>query len=230
VRVALLAGADPCRPIQGKRPVEWLLEEYTRSDRLPGCLRLLTERGAMMPDPAIAPVLFDDAGAVEAAFRLDPTWLTHRTTLVSAFGSLVDVGLLHIAAEYGHFHAAQALIKLGAHVNATAGTDAYGYNGHTPLFHTVNSNGNRSAGIMRILLDAGADTTIRLKGLHWGQGYPWETLFFDVTPVSFAQMGLLPQVHRSERDIYANIQDLIRARGESMPPVLNVPNKYLSSK
>ena len=60
VRGALEAGADASRPIRGKLPVQWLLQEYTRSDRLGDCLRLLFERGAMLerfggpvwPDPS----------------------------------------------------------------------------------------------------------------------------------------------------------------------------------
>lgn len=62
-----------------------------------------------------------------------------------------------------------------------------------------------------------------------GAGYPWETVFFDVTPVSFAQMGLLPQVHRKESDMYANIAEVIRATGQQFPPLANVPNKYLNN-
>ena len=44
VRAALEQGANPCEPIRGKLPVDWLLEEYTRSDRLGDCLRLLFAR------------------------------------------------------------------------------------------------------------------------------------------------------------------------------------------
>ena len=100
--------------------------------------------------------------------------------------------------------------------------------GHTPLFHTVNSNGNRSEPIMRMLLDAGADASLRLDGLYWGKGYPWETVFFDVTPLSFAQLGLLPQVHRIERDIYSNIRHLVARCGRIMPSLDNIPNRYLA--
>ena len=42
-------------------------------------------------------------------------------------------------------------------------------------------------------------------------GFEWETICFDVTPVSYAQMGLLPQFTRNERDIYANIGLLLVA-------------------
>jgi ankyrin repeat protein len=228
VRAALRAGADPCLPIRGKTPIYWLLGEHTRSERLGDCLRSLLERGATLEDPAVTPVLLDDADAVADAVAAAPSLLEHRTTLTSAFTSLVGVSLLHVAAEYGHLSAACALIEAGADVDATAALDEFGLDGHTPIFHTVNSIGNRSEPVMRLLLSAGARTDVHLKGITWGKGYSWETTFFDVTPVSFAQMGLLPQVHRSERDIYSNIKVLLEAAGRKVPPLENVPNRYLA--
>lgn len=227
---ALAAGADPTQPVRDKLPVYWLLEEYTRSDRLPDCLRLLFDSGAKLEDELLVPVLLDDSDAIKALYESNPSILDHRTSLVSSFTSMIDVTLLHIAAEYGNATAARTLIELGADVNAVAGKDENGLNGHTPLFLTVNSNGNRSAPIMHMLLDAGASTDIRLDGLDWGKGYPWETTFFDVTPISYAQIGLLPQVHRNETDIYANIQAMLTASGRQVPPMNNVPNRYLQPK
>jgi hypothetical protein len=230
VRVALEAGANPHEPIRGKVPVDWLLEEYTRSDRLGDCLRLLIARGAVLRDPAVAPVLLNDAGAIKAAVAATPSLLKHKTTLVSAFTSLVGASLLHVAAEYGNFDAARALVEARADVNARAELDEYGLNGHTPLFHTVNSIHNRSEPIMRLLLAAGATTDIRLAGITWGKGYEWETTFFDVTPISYAQMGLMPQVHRNEGEIYSNVKCLLEAAGRKVPPLENVPNRYLRPK
>lgn len=230
VHSALAAGADACSPIRGKLPVYWLLEEYHRTDRLADCLKLLFDNGAVLDDECLGPVLLNDTESIIESYKHDPSILTHRTSLVSAFVSLVDVTLLHVAAEYGHLNAAKALIELGADVNAQAGVDADGLGGHTPIFHTVNSSFNRSAPIMRLLIDAGADCTIRLDGLYWGRGYEWETVFFDVTPVSFAQMGLMPQVHRHESDIYANIGALLVAGGKAVPELKNIPNKYLQPK
>jgi hypothetical protein len=230
VRAALQAGADPSVPIQGKLATDWLLEQYWRSDRLQECLRLIIERGAKFRDPAIAPVVLDDSDAIRAAVWANPSLLAHRTSLQSSFASLEDVSLLHVAAEFGILNAARTLIELGADVNARAGVDAWGLNGHTPLFHAVNSNANRSAPIMRLLVEAGADCEFFVKGLHWGQGNPWETTFFDVTPISFAQFGLMPQVHRTEDDIYANIRYLLESADRPVPPLANVPNKYLQKR
>ncbi|MFM8397975.1 MAG: hypothetical protein ACKOAH_09095, partial [Pirellula sp.] len=81
-------------------------------------------------------------------------------------------------------------------MNARADVDSDGLNGHTPIFHTVNSNDNRSEPIMQLLFDAGARTDIHLAGIQWGKGFDWETIFFDMTPISYAQIGLMPQVHR----------------------------------
>jgi hypothetical protein len=227
VRAALAAGADVKSPIQGKLATDWLLEQYHRSDRLQECLRLIVERGATYRDPTIALVVFNDVDAIRQAVTDNPSLLSHRTSLQCSFTSLEKATLLHVAAEYGHLEAAQSLIDLGADVNATAGVDQYGLNGHTPLFHAVNSNANRSAPIMKLLVDAGADCEYFVKGIQWGRCHSWETTFFDVTPISFAQMGMLPQVHRKELDQYENIKFLLRAAGRAVPPLDNVPNHYL---
>lgn len=230
IHAILDTGLDVRRPIRGKTPVNWLLEMYTRSDRFPDCLRALLDRGAELDDPLIAPLLLDDADALSAAIRANPSFLEHRTTLVSAFTPLVGATLLHVAAEYGHLKVARRLLELGAEVDARAALDEFGLNGHTPLFHTVNSNGNRSAPLMRLLLDAGARSDVRLPGIVWGKGFEWETTCFDVTPISYAQLGLLPQMHRDDRDIYDNVARLLESAGRRVPPLENVPNRYLKLK
>ena len=229
IRKILDDGFDVRTLIKGKSVVTHLTEMYTRSDSFPDCLRLLLERGGQLDDPRIGPVLLNDAGGLSAALRDDPSLIGHRTSMVSAFTPLIDASLLHVAAEFGNLQAARVLLEMGADVNVTAGVDEHGLNGHTPLFHTVNSNANRSAPLMRLLLDAGARVDVRLPGIVWGKDMEWETTLFDVTPISYAQFGLLPQVHRREHDIYENIRVLLDAAGRNAPPLGNVPNRYLSS-
>jgi ankyrin repeat protein len=228
IRAILDAGLDIRSPINGKPAVNSLIEMYTRSDRFPDCLRLLLERGAVLDDPRIAPVLLDDAEGLSAAIRADPSLIGHRTSMVSAFTPLIGASLLHVAAEFGNVNAARVLLDMGADVNARASFDDFGLNGQTPLFHTVNSNDNRSEPLLCLLLDAGAKPDIRLKGITWGKGFAWETTCFDVTPISYAQLGLLPQMHRRELDIYANITRLLEASRRNVPPLGNVPNWYLN--
>jgi hypothetical protein len=230
LRAAVAGGLDPRAPIRGKSAMQWLTEMYARSDRFPLCVRLLLERGARLDDPAVAPVLLDDAAAVTAAVKAVPALLRHTTTLVSAFTPLVGATLLHVAAEYGNQNAARALIDAGADVNARTPSAADGTGGHTPLFHTVNANGNRSAPIMHLLLERGARTDVVVAALVWGKGFEWETTFFDVTPISYAQLGTLPQMHRKEDDIVTNVKHLLAAAKRPVPPLANVPNRYLRPK
>jgi hypothetical protein len=230
LRAVLDAGLDPRGTVEGKPLVAWLTEMYARSDRFTDCLRMLVERGAPVDDPLVLPVLLDDADATAEMVAADPAAIAHRTTIRSAFTPLEDATLLHVAAEFGNGRAVQKLIGLGADVNAQAGVDEFGLGGQTPLFHTVNSNANRSAPIMQLLLDAGAKADVRLDGLVWGRGYDWETTFFDVTPISYAQLGNLPQMHRKEEDIAANVRALLKAAGRKAPPLSNVPNRYLGPR
>ena len=227
VRGALEQGANPCEPIRGKSPVDWLLQEYTRSDRLGDCLACF--RARHLRDPAVAPVFLNDADATKAAisqirpcYNTGRRWFLHlrRSTTFPCFTWQPN----------WQRQCGSALIEAGADVNARADVDEYGLNGHTPLFHTVNSIHNRSEPIMRLLLAAGARTDIQLAGITWGKGYEWETTFFDVTPISYAQMGLLPQVHRNEDEIYSNLRSLLEASGRTVPPLTNVPNRYLRPK
>lgn len=225
---ALDGGVAAAAPLDGRLPVQWLLEMYTRSDRLPACVRVLLDRGARLPDPRLAPVLLDDAAGVRAAAAADPDLVRHRVSLRSAFTPLEGATLLHVAAEYGHAAAASALMAAGADVNAAAGFDGDGLGGHTPIFHTVNSNANRSVVVMQALLAHGADPGARVAGLVWGRGFEWESTFFDLTPLAFAQLGTLPQMHRDPLHIDAVVRALLSAAGRVVPEMPNVPNRYLT--
>lgn len=228
MRALFDAGLAVDTVLNGQTPLEALLEMYTRSDRFADCLRVLLERGARLEDAALRAVLLDEPAALSAALRADPARLGARTTLRSTFTPLEGVTLLHIAAEYGQLAAARRLIELGAEVDARAALDAHGLGGHTPLFHTVNSNENRALPLLELLLAAGASPATRVAGLCWGRGFEWESTFFDLTPLAYAQLGTLPQMHRRERDVDAVVRCLLAAAGRPIPPLANVPNRYVA--
>jgi hypothetical protein len=229
LQALLERGLDASTTLQGLPLVVHLIEMYLRSDRFVPCLRLLLDHGAALPDPLLAPVLLDDPVAIRSAAQADPAWLKHRASMRSTFTPLDGATLLHVAAEYGHLAAVDTLLELGVDVDAPAAFDADGMNGHTPLFHTVNSHENRSAPVMRRLLAAGADPQRRLNGITWGRGFDWETTCLDVTPIAYAQLGLLPQMQRTEADCYANVAELLRAARRTLPALRNVPNRYLAT-
>ena len=222
IRAALAAGASPVALIKGKRPIDILIEMYSRSPNFVECLRVMLDAGATIEDPLLQAVLLDDPAALRG-LSLDA-----KLNLVGAYTCCSGVSALHVCAEFNSVRCAAALIEAGVDVNARADVDADGLGGQTPLFHAVNSNQNYCRPVMELLVDAGADLDVRLKGLIWGASFEWETVMFDVTPMSYAQCGLYRQVHRDEAAIYSNIAYLYRKQYGVELPVRNVPNKYLS--
>lgn len=225
LRALAANGLDFGAPIRGRSTVDWLVEMYARSERFPECLRALIEGGAAPPLPALAAVLLDDAHAVAALPR---SVLHERVTLRTAFTPLEGATLLHVAAEFQCARALAALLDAGLEVDARAGVDAHGLGGHTALFHTVNSNANRARPLMDMLLARGARADVRIAGLVWGRGFEWESAFFDLTPIAYAQLGTLPQMHRDEREIADNVRRLLASCGRDPAAVTNVPNRYLA--
>ncbi|MBK9387149.1 MAG: ankyrin repeat domain-containing protein [Planctomycetes bacterium] len=223
----LASGVDARALVQGRSLVQWLLEMYFRSDRFPLCLRALLTHGAVLESGWLEPVLLDDEEALRGALRRDSELVRRRASLRSAFTPLDEATALHVACEHGNLRAARVLLEHGALVDARAGLDGREQGGHTPLFHTVSSNANRSAPLMELLLAHGADPSVRVAGLIWGRGFEWETALFDLTPISYALFGLLPQMHRDEVQIYANVRRLLVAGGRDAPASWNVPNRYL---
>ena len=226
VRQAFDRGLDPKAPINGRTPAQWLTEMYFRSPRFADMARLVLDRGATLDDPELVPVLTGDIDGLRRRLDEHPGVLHHRTTLVSVFTPLEDATLLHVAAEYALTDVARVLLDAGLDVDGRAGTDRHGLNGQTPLFHTVNSNWNVAYPLMRLLLERGARTDVLLTGIVWGRGQDWETTLFDVTPLSYAQFGLLPQFHRRSTEIFQNVVEMLTAAGRPVPPLENVPNKY----
>jgi ankyrin repeat protein len=229
IRAALRAGTSATALINGKRPVDLLIEMYTRSPAFQGCLRVLLDAGASVGDPVLEALLLDDLPALTASLASDAQTLNRRFSLPCAYTSLLGVSALHVCAEYNSIRCARALLEAGLDVDVRADVDADGLGGHTPIFHAVNSNQNHCRPVLELLTAAGADLDIRLRGLVWGGGFEWETVVFDVSPISYAQCGLYAQFHRREQDVYSNLDHLYQRRFGVALPFRNVPNKYLRS-
>ncbi|MBL8756778.1 MAG: ankyrin repeat domain-containing protein [Planctomycetes bacterium] len=224
-----VAGRDAGLAVRGKTPVHWLLEMYLRSDRFAPCLRVLLAHGGRLDDPWLRAVLLDDAAAVRAQVAADAGVLERRLDLTCAFTPLLGSTALHVAAEFGHVDVVRELVAAGADVDARARAEADG-DGHTPLFHTVASILDHAAPVLHLLLAAGARTDVTVRQMTWGRGFDWETTLFDVTPLSYCQAGLLPQMHRREADVWRNVRALLAAGGRPVPPLPNVPNRYLQPR
>ncbi len=224
IRSSIAAGESPTALIGGKRPIDILIEMYTRSSQFAPCLRAMLDAGATVGDPLLEAVLLDDDAALE---RIED--VSRKSSPLCAYTCCDGVTALHICAEFNSIRCAKALIARGADVNARADVDAHGLGGQTALFHAVNSNLNYCRPVMELLVDAGADLDLRLKGLVWGKTMPWETVLFDVTVFSYAQCGLYRQFHRREEDIYSNLTLMHRKRYGADAPFRNVPNEYLKS-
>ena len=227
IRAALEAGASAVERIKGKLPIDILIEMYTRSARFAECLRVMLDAGAVIDDPVAEAVLLDDVEALQRILKTSQSSLQRKLSLPCAYTRCRGVSALHVSAEYNSVACARILIDAGFGVNVRAEIDRDGFGGETPFFHAVNSYQNFCRPVMELLVDAGADLDVRVTGLIWGASLPWETVVFDVTPISYAQCGLYRQFQRSESDVYSNIEYLFRKRYLRKPRILNVPNRYL---
>jgi len=205
-----------------------LTSEYARSSRFKNCVRTFIEYGLAFEDKVLLAVLADDASLLSDRLTAAPEEVVRKNfTLRCAYTPFYEVTLLHICAEFNHLSCAEVLVAYGADVNGKAGIDEHGFGGQTPIFHTVNQNGNQSMDMLQYLLSKTVDLKLTVAGLIWGKGYPWETLVPSVNPVSYAMMGLLPQMHRNEITIATVVSLLLKAGYGIDYASPNVPNAYL---
>jgi hypothetical protein len=227
IREALSAGASPTEPIKGKRPLDCLIEGYLRSSKFDDCIRVLLDAGASVGDPLLQAVLLDDGEGLRRLLKESNGDIQRKMSPLCAFTSCRGVSALHICAEFNSLRCASVLLDAGADVNARAEVDGNGLGGQTPIFHAVNSIFNYCRPVMELLVERGAVLDLRVKFLLCGESFDWETVIFDVSPISYAQCGLYKQFHRKEGDVYSNIAYLHETRYGSAPTLRNVPNKYL---
>lgn len=220
-------GVDPNAVHKGEPLIYELTSEYMRSDNFKHCVRAFVDGGLEFDDKLLLAVLLDDANTLESMVKADPAAIQRPYTLRSAFTPLEEVSLLHICAEFNHVACARVLVSEGADIDRRAGTDQHGFGGQTPVFHTVNQILNHSFEMLQFLLDRSCNLQLTVKGLIWGKGYDWETFIPAVNPISYAMMGLLPQLHRNEMIIGKVVSILMKkAYGIDYHPS-NLPNQYL---
>lgn len=188
----------------------------------------MLDAGATIGDPLLEAILLDDDAKLRPLLSRPTQALHKKFSLLTAFTSCRGVTPLHICAEFNSVRCARVLLENGADMNMTADRDSKGMGGQSPLFHCVNSILNYCRPMMGLSVDAGADLTIHVKSLLWGESMTWETVVYEINPISYAQCGLYRQFHRREEDIYSNINYLYRKQYGTEPPLRNVPNKYLS--
>ncbi len=227
IRALLAAGVSPTELIKGRRPIDSLIETYLRSPRFAECIQTMMDAGGATGDPLLEAILLDDDAGLRGLLAESQENLKRRLKPLCAFTSCRGVSGLHLCAEFNSTRCARVLLDAGADVNACADEDGDGLGGQTPIFHAVNSIFNYCRPMLEILAEAGADLGIRVPALLWGESMSWETVLYDVSPISYAQCGLYQQFHRQEEDVYSNIEYLYRKCHGRAAPVRNVPNQYL---
>ena len=227
IRECFENGISPNDLFRDEPLIHELISEYTRSPRFKECVKAYVDYGLEFPDPALLAVLLDDAKLLNEQLQKDKSILHKKYSLRCAYTPFFEVTLLHICAEFNHLSTAQVLVNNGADINAGAGTDESGFGGQTPVFHTVNQNSNNSIDMLHYLLSRKVDLKITVPGILWGKGYEWETLIPAVNPISYAMMGLLPQMHRSEKTVSKIVTLLLEAGYSIRYQSANIPCAYL---
>ena len=172
--------------------LDCLIAGYARSvERLSACIDLLLQAGGetRYNMPAVLAVLrgrLDDLvklmdaepGVVNQPFPELDCGQTGGRSLLLQGGTL-----LHVAAEYGNVAAVAVLLDHGADVNARATVDEAGIGGQTAIFHSVTQFGDDGVLVTKLLLERGADLSLRVK-LPGAYERPGEIV--ECTPLGYA--------------------------------------------
>jgi hypothetical protein len=188
-------GADPNCGNTGKgtTALDYLIACYGRTPRLARCVDLLVDAGGTTryDVPGVLDLLRGRLDALAARLAADPT-LVHRRFPELDCGSsgarrllLRGATLLHVAAEFGYADAAALLLDRGADVNARAAVDEAGIGGQTAIFHAATQFGDYGLPVVKLLVERGADLTIRAK---LPGHYEREGEVVECTPLEYAML------------------------------------------
>jgi len=166
-------GADPnCyRPDRRVTALDYLIGTYARSPKLGLCIDLLLAAGgATRYDlPGVLDVLRGRMDSLAERLDADPGLVRRQFPELDCGSTggrrllLQGATLLHVAAEFGNLDAAKLLLNRGAQVNARAAVDEAGVGGQTPIFHAVTQFDDIGLPMTQLLLDRGADLSVRVK-------------------------------------------------------------------
>jgi ankyrin repeat protein len=166
-------GANPnCGNQEGRgTALDYVIGTYARSPQLTACIDLLLEAGGVTKydAPGVLDLLRGRLDRLAEQLDTDPA-LVHKRFPELDCGStgarrllLQGATLLHVAAEFGNVEAARLLLARGAQVDARATVDEAGIGGQTPLFHAVTQFDDRGLPMTQLLLEHGADLSVRVK-------------------------------------------------------------------
>jgi ankyrin repeat protein len=197
IRWLLEHGANPnCARLDRKYPgtaLDQVILNYGRSTQLGACINILLDAGGVTKYdmPSVIDLLRGRPDLLAKHLDADPALVNTRFPAldIGVTGarqlSLRGATLLHVAAEYGIPEAATLLLDCGADVNVRATVDEAGIGGQTPIFHAVTQYGDWGLPVAQLLLDRGADLSVRVK-LPGHYQRPGEVV--ECTPLGYATL------------------------------------------
>src|SRR5437763_4834342 len=152
--------------------LDYLVAGYGRSlERLSACIDVLLDAGGetRYDNPAVLALLRGRLDNLAELIDAEPGLVNKRFAELdcgqTGGRSLLLRGgtLLHVASEYGSVPAVALLLDRGADVNARATVDEAGIGGQTAIFHAVTQFDDYGLPVAQLLLEGGADLTVRAK-------------------------------------------------------------------
>jgi ankyrin repeat protein len=172
--------------------LDYVIGSYGRSaERLSACIDMLLEAGGVTKYdvPGVLPLLRGRLDSLAERLDADPALVSRRFPELNCGMSggrcltLQGGTLLHVAAEYGSPAAAALLLDRGADVNGPSTVNDAGVGGQTAIFHAVTQFDDGGLPVTQLLLDRGADLSLRVK-LPGDYERPGEIV--ECTPLGYA--------------------------------------------